>query len=201
MRPKVAIGILVCAVGLLALIIFASKTFRPQPAAVAENVSATAPVTASTTVATVPAAGIPAADPMPIYIPPPPIVTNDPAAHAKYVKQRTEELNDLAMNNDTDSRDAILAELRTNSDKQIRAAALEAAIQFDDRSVVPQLQQIADETEDPDEKADILAAIDYINLPSLTEYLADHPAPAGTPIVRQPPRQRIHRPQAAPTSQ
>jgi hypothetical protein len=79
------------------------------------------------------------------------------------------------MNNDVQSRDTILSELKNNPDKKIRAAALEAAIQFDDRSVVPPMQEIAAQTQDPEEKASILEAIDYINLPSLAEYMAAHP--------------------------
>ena len=79
------------------------------------------------------------------------------------------------MNNDQDSLNAILVEMK-NPDKRIRAAALEATIQFDDRSVILKLQEIATQTADPDEKAEILKAIDYIKLPSFTEYMAQQRA-------------------------
>jgi hypothetical protein len=72
--------------------------------------------------------------------------------------------------NDTEARDIILSEL-DNSDREIREGALEAAIQFSDRSVIPRLREAADRTSDATEKEAILAAIDYLNLPSLTEYL------------------------------
>jgi hypothetical protein len=91
------------------------------------------------------------------------------AEREQFVHQRTMELNALAMKNDPVSRDAILDEMQ-NPDKAIRKAALEASIQFGDCSVVPRLQEIAAQTEDTAEKAAILEAIDYINLPSLTEY-------------------------------
>lgn len=92
-------------------------------------------------------------------------------AHAKYVHETIERLVTLEMNDDPASLAAILAEMK-NPDKAIRAAALKATIQFNDRSAVPALQKIADETTDPYEKVDILKAIDYIKLPSFTEYMA-----------------------------
>ena len=210
MRPKVVVVVVVLAVGLLGIILLASRAFRPEPASVPSggaNVSkpesvadkrpepaapGNPPVSASTNIAG----------------------TNQPAvsdaAHEKYIRQRTAELDALAMKSDAASRDAILAELQ-NPDRAIRKAALEAAIQFGDRAVtVPRLQEIAAQTEDPAEKAEILEAIDYINLPSLTEYLAaqkgrkaalgsaDAPSPSPT---NRPPRRPFRRnpaPQPAP---
>jgi len=92
-------------------------------------------------------------------------------AHAKYVHETIERLVSLQMNDDPASLAAILAEMK-NSDKAIRDAALKATIQFNDRSAIPALQKIADETTDPYEKVDILKAIDYLKLPSFTEYMA-----------------------------
>lgn len=113
------------------------------------------------------------------------------AEHARLVRKRVNELYSLAMNNDTASRDVILSEMK-NPNTVIRKAALEAAIQFDDRSVVPYLKEIADQTEDPREKVAILDAIDYINLPSLTEHIAQRKAmglpdaPPSTNFLRKP---------------
>jgi len=177
MRPKIVAKMLLLAVGLLTIILLASKAFRPQPAAPPGNQANVSPIpapkTPSNNLVEVHVISSP-----PVVSAPPVADTNAAAEHAESVHQRIEELNALAMNNDTESRDTILSELRTNSDRTIRAAALEAAIQFGDRSVVPPLQEIAAQTEDPEEKQKILEAIDYINLPSLTEYLAAHPAPA-----------------------
>jgi hypothetical protein len=132
--------------------------------------------------------------------------------HAEYVQQRISQLNALAMNNDSASLETILSELR-NPDRQIRKGALEATIQFEDRAAIPRLKEIAAETDDEEEKSDLLAAADYLNLPSLTEYLAQQQTQQSTsgitnsPHVRQPkpflqrpgvlaPRQRMQVPAA-----
>jgi len=124
--------------------------------------------------------------------------------HVQFVHQRIEELNALAMNNDSASLETILSELR-NPDRQIRKGALEATIQFEDRAAIPRLKEIAAETDDEEEKSELLAAADYLNLPSLTEYLAQQQAqreaegitnlphvPRTDRILhRPPPRQRM----------
>ena len=69
---------------------------------------------------------------------------------------------------DPDSIEGVLAALGS-SDKTMRAAAIEKAKNFEDRSVVPPLQAAAERLEDAEEKAALLAAIDFINLPSVAE--------------------------------
>jgi hypothetical protein len=182
MRPKIVVAILLLGAGLIGLIFLLSKpgpqstASAPSPAAAASPTAGSSPVTAS--VAAV--AGNPVA---PTASNPPPAVaatvvsTNDAEAHEKYVEKKIEELDAWSMNSDVKSRDAILSELKNNPDKTIRKAALEAAIQFNDRSVVPFMKDIAAQTQDPEEKTAILEAIDYINLPSLTEYMKAHPRP------------------------
>lgn len=200
MRPKVVIAILLLATGLLTVIILASKALRPQStSSLEENKAVSVAPTHPDKRVNIPIV----VSPPGFSAPPVAVVTNDPAAHEKYVRQEIKNLDDLAMNNDTNSRDQILSELETNSDKEVRAAALQAAIQFDDRSVVPRLQQIADETQDPQEKSDIEDAIDYINLPSLTEYLASQP-PTTKAGVRMIPPRKTHTtpaPQSSPSGQ
>src|SRR5438552_1766238 len=78
--------------------------------------------------------------------------TGEEEIRAQKVRQRIAELNDLAMNSDTNSLNTILSEL-TNSDKEIRKGALDATIQFADRAAIPRLQEIADRTQDATEKA------------------------------------------------
>jgi hypothetical protein len=188
MRPKIVLVILLLAVGLLGLVALVSRNLHPR------STSPTSTPVASGNVS--PAATVSSNLVSPPASNPPPVVaavkagTNDAAAHAAYVERRIEELDALAMNNDAQSRDTILSELKNNPDKQIRAAALEAAIQFDDRSVVPPMQEIAAQTQDPEEKAAILKAIDYINLPSLTEYRAAHPRTPGSVPKGTAPRRR-----------
>ena len=92
-------------------------------------------------------------------------------AHQKEIHRVIEQFVSLQMNSDAASLATILAGM-TNAEPQIRKAALNAVIQFNDRSAIPELQKIADATSDPFEKVDILKAIDYIKLPSFTEYMA-----------------------------
>jgi hypothetical protein len=218
MRLKVVVAILLLAVGFLGVIALVSKALRPpstSSSAASENVP---PVTAVPTspVTTVPASPATArANDLPPVASVVPVTTtnaapvadtNAIAAHAQYVSQRIKELNDLAMNDDMESRDAILSELKDNPDKAVRAAALEAAIQFGDRSVVPAMQEVAAQTQDPEEKAKILEAIDYINLPSLSEYLAANTnstpgsAPGYPPSHVQSPTQSADSGQPSPGS-
>ena len=190
MRLKVVITILMLATGLLAGIFLLAKMLRTQSTdSLADNREVTN-IVATATSANLPVI-VKIPDPQPMAVIPAPVVnTNAAAEHDRDVARRIHELNDLAMNNDMASRNEILSEVKNNPDKEIRAAALEAAIQFNDRSVVPPLQEIAQQTQDPEEKASILEAIDYINLPSLTEYQAAHPEnsiPRRTPKI-MPPR-------------
>jgi hypothetical protein len=193
MRPKVVVAILILGAGLVGLIFLLPKppgsqatSSTPPPATTTSQTASSAP--AAVPVATV--AGNPAA--ATASNPPPAVAattanTNDAEAHEKYVEKKIEELDAWSMNSDVKSRDAILSELKNNPDKTIRKAALEAAIQFNDRSVVPFMKEIAAQTQDPDEKAAILEAIDYINLPSLTEYMKQNPRPANAPAPAPKP--------------
>ena len=88
--------------------------------------------------------------------------------HAEYVQERVAELTSLAMNNDADSFNTIWSEL-SNPDKEIRAGALEAVIQFGDHSVSPRLRELAAQTQDPAEQSAILEAADYLDLPPITD--------------------------------
>lgn len=170
------IGVLLLACVLIGVAALISNTLRPRPAIASPG--APAPAEAGANAAS--AKDLPLLPAAPVAGKNSAAMTTNAAAAenpapAADVARQISELNTLAMNNDAASRDAILAQMR-NPDKTIRKAALEAAIQFGDRSVVPPLKEIAAQTEDSTEKADILAAIDYINLPSLTEVLAEQKA-------------------------
>ncbi len=98
------------------------------------------------------------------------VIASSGADHARFIRERSAELVALAMLPDASAHQTIISELK-NPDKEIRQTALEALKQVTDRSIVPQMQAVADQTDDPNEKQAILDAIEYINLPSLTEYL------------------------------
>jgi len=197
MRPKVVVAMLLLAAGLLGVIVLMSNALHPQSTSSSADSGKVSPAVAASNQPV----EAPASNPPPVVAAGPAADTNAAAAHAQYVSRRIKELNALAMNDDVQSRDTILSELKNNPDKKIRAAALEAAIQFDDRSVVPPMQEIAAQTQDPEEKAAILEAIDYINLPSLTEFMAAHPnSTPGSAPTRSPSHTRTQSPTQSPNS-
>ncbi|HEX3855869.1 MAG TPA: HEAT repeat domain-containing protein [Verrucomicrobiae bacterium] len=167
MRPKVVFVILLMAAGVLAVAVMLSKVFRPQPAVAPAQVAVTHSHSNPSPVTFVPEPAVEIA-PAPITI------TNRETNaiarqdHEEYVKNRSEELMDLARQDSPAAIQKIMDELK-NPDKAIRGAALDALEEANDRSVVPQMQQIADQTDDSDYKQAIQDAIDFINLPSLTE--------------------------------
>lgn len=117
----------------------------------------------------------------PVVLPP----TNSFAAASpvKSPSQTVDELQALAMNDDMESLELILAEL-TNSDAEIRVAAREAAVQFGDRVAAPALRAAAAQVESPQEKAALLEAADFLELPSLEVHSVTNPHPSrlSTPV-------------------
>lgn len=57
----------------------------------------------------------------------------------------------------------------SNAQPEIREEALNAVIQFVGREAIPRLKQIAAATENTDEKAHILEAIEFLELPTFSE--------------------------------
>jgi len=96
------------------------------------------------------------------------------AEHEAYVQAHIDKLQELQANDDAQSLQAILSEL-TNSDKEIRAAAVESTIQFGSRDAIPVLKDLAARTEDPDEKKELLDAAEFLALPTLTEIREQNP--------------------------
>ena len=88
--------------------------------------------------------------------------------HQAYVERRVAELQDLATENDGASLTAILSEL-TNRDRDIRAAAIEAAVQFGSREAIPGLTEAAAQLDDPVQRSEINKAIAFLKLPSVSE--------------------------------
>ena len=89
-------------------------------------------------------------------------------AHDAMVQAEVDKLTELQANDDAASLHAILADL-TNSDKEIRAAAVESTIQFGSRDAIPVLQDLAAHTTAPDEKKNLLDAADFLALPTTSE--------------------------------
>jgi hypothetical protein len=93
------------------------------------------------------------------------------AKHQAYVEARTAELMDLAMDDSPQSLNTILSELN-NRDPEIRKAAVEAAVQFGSRDAIPNLMDAAAQTDDPKEKKEIMEAVEFLKLPTLSEVTA-----------------------------
>jgi hypothetical protein len=170
MRPKIVI--LVVTLGLLVFgTLFALRQTTERSTTVSEPQSTTPTTQPGDTSA--PAKALPVAE---RAAAPPgsgtPSLTNSTTsaedAHQAYVEQRTAELMDMAMTDDRANLDTILSEL-TNRDPEIRKAALEASIQFGSRDAIPKLADAVSQTDDPNEKAALADAIEFLKLPSLTE--------------------------------
>jgi len=97
--------------------------------------------------------------------------TRNPDPHEVYISSRVAQLQDLSMQNDAASLDAILFEL-SNTEPEIRKAAVDAATQFGSRDAIPRLLDAAGQTDDLKENAALNDAAEFLKLPSLTELLA-----------------------------
>ena len=105
-----------------------------------------------------------------------PVTTTAPAAplrgeaREEYIRNRAEELMDLARQSNSAAHLQIVAELN-NPDRAIRQAALEALEQADARSMIPEMRQKADAMTDPDDQQAVMDAIQFIETPSITELM------------------------------
>lgn len=112
---------------------------------------------------------------------------------------RVKQLEELAMNEDAASLGTILFELE-NPDKEIRTAALEAAIQFGERTnTIARLKELEARMEG-EERAAIHEAIEYIALPSLREVLAEKRANRSKMKPSAPSKSAQHSPAKPPVS-
>jgi hypothetical protein len=119
-------------------------------------------------------------------IPPVAPATNAPVVdHETYVQSEIDKLQELQANDDPQSLHTILADL-TNSDKTIRATAIEATTQFGSRDAIPALKDLAAHTPDPDERQQLQDAADFLALPSVTE-LREHNPYAKIQSIAPPP--------------
>jgi len=181
MRPLVVVATLLLAVAIYGLALLVSRTTH-HPVAI--ETPANAPVAQAETSqpsAPPPAPALPQSPPPAVNndVPPPAPVASQETNNAENVHDRVAQLMALAMNDDADSLNAIWSGM-TNQDKDIRAGALAALVQFGDSSVTPRLRELAAQTEDPREKLDILAAADQLELPPMSS-LPDRRPPKGSP--------------------
>jgi hypothetical protein len=186
MRPKIVITLLLLAFLVIGTALFLKQhVSKPQPvddtaaATVAPELTnqnvrppAQPPVVVA---AKSPVAPVPAAAPE----------TND-VERLQNIGQRVEQLQDWSRNDDAASLANILNDL-TNSEKEIRVAAVEAVKQFGSRDAIPALKAAAANAEDPHEKVALLDAADFLALPSLSELRAQKQSAAPADAGQNPP--------------
>jgi hypothetical protein len=165
MRPKFVFAML-----LLALLVLGAAFYLKQHLG---NVAPSpAPPPASNVVASV------APPPAPAPVPAAPVSTNTltPEQREAAIDAEMDRLQQWSMNDDPASLSNILADL-TNSEKEIRDAAIEAAKQFGSTNAIPTLKAVAANTTDPEEQIDLLEAADFLSLPSINFGRSTTPTP------------------------
>lgn len=178
MRPKFVLGLLLFACLVLGAAVFLKQYLGGGTANVGSV--ATAPPIPSNAVATAPPSSRPEPALLPAAPPPtntvaavtnaatpePPAATPEPSQDA--IDAEVDRLQDWSMNNDPASLSNILADL-TNSVKEVREAAIDAAEQFGSTDAIPALKAAARTTEDIQEKIAYLQAADFLSLPPLDQ--------------------------------
>lgn len=155
--PKFLFGVLVPAILIIVLVVFLKqhvKTASPAPMASAAPVPSPAP---ATEIPPLPAVA-PASAPVPVVAK---AMTEDE------IQTEKDHLQDWQMNNDPQSLSNILADL-DSPEKEIRMAAIDASVQFDDTNAIPILRAKATNDDDLDEKVALVKAADFLALPDVT---------------------------------
>jgi hypothetical protein len=162
MRPKIVILILLAALaGVTGLLLIKHRGASP-PAAAPIAITETKPAAPQIAPAIT---NVPPPAPAPVAAAP---VANalTPGQRQAAIDAETDRLQQWSMNDDTASLSNILADL-TNPEKEIREAAIEAAEQFGSTNAIPNLKNLAANDEDPEEKAALLEAANFLSLPSI----------------------------------
>jgi len=162
MRPKIILGALAVALGMLLPAIYFH--FKPieqpvaQPVASADSVSVT-PARAPTILNRVrggPHDGVSVDDGS--------VSDSQPQDPEELATKREVELYELGRSHDAAALPKVLIELH-NANAEVRSAALTATMDIGSRDAIPALQQEMNWTEDLHEKLEIQKAIDFLKLP------------------------------------
>jgi hypothetical protein len=94
-----------------------------------------------------------------------------PALTTNQVLEKLSAVEELAVRNDPAALKELLVTL-SDSNPKIRRAALDAVIQVGDRAAIPTLKALAAKTEDAREKTALLDAVEFLEMPSLSEIRA-----------------------------
>jgi hypothetical protein len=163
MRPKIVIIILVAGLAGVTGILLIKHQGAPPPAAAPIAITETKPA-APQTAPTI--TSVPPTAPAPVAAAPVATNTLTPEQRQAAIDAETDHLQQWSMNDDPESLSNILADL-TNSEKEVRQAAIEAAEQFGSTNAIPILKNLAANDGDPEEKAALLEAAHFLSLPSI----------------------------------
>jgi hypothetical protein len=197
MRPKFVLTVCLAAL----LVAGAAIYFKPQRNPLAGPATGTETTALpATSVANPPRAALP---PMTFPAPPVSVAPLTPEQRQLAIEAETDRLEELSMSDNPADLTPILADL-ASPEKEIRDAAIEATKQFGSPDAIPALQAAAANTSDPEEKADLLEAADFLALPDVSD-LVTPGAPATAQQIqadeqRRNQRPHSHVPQSLPTS-
>ena len=116
-----------------------------------------------------------------------PVTSANTNANREEVDRQIEALAEASAKSDSDSFQLIIAALKDER-PEIRKAALDATIQFGSRDAILILKELAAKTEDPREKVEILDAIEFLELPSLSEIRRPRRTNSNPAAVNRPPK-------------
>jgi colicin import membrane protein len=156
MRPKFVLALLVSALLVIGLAVFLKphrENAAPPPVEAAPAQPASPAVAANV---------VPPPLPLPAPVAPAPRVLTEEERQAAS-QAEIDRLQEWERNDDPQSLSNILADL-TNSEKQVREAAIEATKQFGSTNAIPALKAAALSSPDAQEQIDLLEAANFLTL-------------------------------------
>jgi hypothetical protein len=176
MRPKFVVVLLVLALLALGAGLLLKQHLGGGSSAPAKSVATASPVPGTGVVAE--AVPPPELAPAPLPVAPAPVLTAEQQQEA--IDAEVDRLYELSMKDDAASLSNILADL-TNTNNEIREAAVESAKQFGSTNAIPALKAAAESTDDLQEKIDYLEAADFLSVPQAEFVRSNTPKPPKTP--------------------
>jgi hypothetical protein len=171
MRPRIVIAALIVGAAIIAGIIFFGVGNRP-PAEDSIAGQKSGPTESSAPTAAVAAGGLReasrpvASSNLVALTAKPPLSAEERQAQEEVVDERIDELNQLAASNDPNDLRQILTELN-NPEPKIRAAAVQATVQFESPDAIPALKEALAQTTDLDEAVALRNAIHFLSLSNI----------------------------------
>jgi hypothetical protein len=175
MRPKFVVVLLLLALLALGAGLLLKQHLGGGSSAPAKSVAVASPVPGTGVAAE--ATPPPELAPAPLPVAPAPILTAEQRQEA--IDAEVDRLYELSMKEDMASLSNILSDL-TNTNNEIREAAIESAKQFGSTNAIPALKAAAETTDDLQEKIDYLEAADFLSVPPADFTRSNAPKPPKT---------------------